>query len=142
MASTSQAHPAFPPRSTYTASGKLPDRTTLNNPAPFGSSALSRRPDQQTQQYSQQPPQPPQHGQQQGGAGRQHQQQQQSSAEKEPNPLNELSEEQREEINEAVRQTLHYLYPSSGPSALPLPNHTTTLLTLPLLLRHSSPSST
>jgi hypothetical protein len=106
MASISQGHPAFPPRSTYAASGKLPDRTTLNNPPPFGSSALSRRPDQHAQQYSQQPPQPPQHGQQQqmqGGGGRQHQQSQQAGQEKEPNPLNDLSEEQREEINEAVR---------------------------------------
>jgi hypothetical protein len=115
MATTSQGHPAFPPRSTYAASGKLPDRTTLNNPPPFGSSSLARRSDQQGAQYSAQAPQPPQHGQQQqigggGGGGRQpHHQQQGGGAEKEPNPLNELSEEQREEINESVCQSLYHL---------------------------------
>lgn len=72
----------------------------MNNPPPFGSSALSRRPDQQAQQYAQGPQQQIQGG---GGRGHQHQQHQQSGVEKEPNPLNELSEEQREEINEAVR---------------------------------------
>ena len=102
MASISQGHPAFPARSTYAASGKLPDRTGLNNPPPFGSSALSRRPDQQSQQYAHGPVGPQQQIQGGGGRGHQHQQQQQSGADKEPNPLNELSEEQREEINEAV----------------------------------------
>lgn len=101
MASTSQAHPAFPPRSTYPASS----RSALNNPPAFGASSLSRRTDQPGQQFPQgsqplqhvPPSQPPQQIQ---GGGRQ-QQQQQASVEKEPNPLNELSEEQREEINEA-----------------------------------------
>jgi hypothetical protein len=98
MASTS----AFPARSTYAPANKLPDRTALNNnPPPFGSSSLARRPDQQSQPYSQ--PAPPPHG-----PGRQQQQQQQQppqqpQQEKEPNALNELSEEQREEIDEAVR---------------------------------------
>ncbi|KAF7512064.1 hypothetical protein GJ744_002777 [Endocarpon pusillum] len=104
MASTSQGHPAFPARSTYAAAGKLPDRLGLNNPPPFGSSAVSRRPDQQAQQYGQ-GAMGPQQQIQGGGGGRghqhQHQQHQQSGADKEPNPLNELSEEQREEINEA-----------------------------------------
>ena len=93
MASTS----TFPPRSTYAQASKLPDRTALsNNPPPFGSSSLARRPDQQSQPYSQ--PAPPPHGRQQ-----QQQHQQQTQQEKESNPLNELSEEQREEIDEAVR---------------------------------------
>ncbi len=105
MASTSQAHPSFPPRSTYATANKLPDRTALNNnPPPFGSSSLTRRPDQQNQPYSQPAPPPQQHGQ--GGR------QQQQEKERESNALNELSEEQREEINEAVcsqicKQVLH-----------------------------------
>jgi hypothetical protein len=87
MASASAGHPSFPPRNTYASTSKLPDRTALNNnPPPFGSSSLARRPDQ-PQPYAQQPPPP-------GPAGRPH--------DKETNALNELSEEQREEINEAV----------------------------------------
>ena len=96
MASASQNHPSFPPRNTYTSASKLPDRTGLNsNPPPFGSSSLARRPDQQNQPYSQPAP-PQQHVQ----PGRQ---------EKESNALNELSEEQREEINEAVCLRTHPL---------------------------------
>jgi hypothetical protein len=92
MASASQVHPSFPPRNTYGASNKLPDRTAIhNNPPPFSQSSLSRRPDQ-LQQYIQQPSLPPQHTQ---PAVRQ-------TMEKEINALQELSEEQREEINEAV----------------------------------------
>ena len=67
----------------YGASMRLPDRTLSNNPPPFGQS-LSRRPEPQPQ-YQQQN-QPPGRG----------------TMEKEGNALNELSDEQREEINEAV----------------------------------------
>lgn len=102
MASGAQAHPSFPPRNTFATSTKLPDRAGLN--PPFGQSALNnpiqsfgqtipRRNDPQTQfGQTQAAPQPPQHAQQ----GRQQQQ------EKPRNYLAELSEEQREEVNEAV----------------------------------------
>jgi hypothetical protein len=99
MASGAQAQPSFPPRNTFATSTKLPDRTGLNQP--FGQSALNnpiqsfgqtipRRSDPQTQfGQTQQAPQQ---------QGRQQQQQ-----ERPRNYLAELSEEQREEINEAVR---------------------------------------
>src|SRR5438034_9801626 len=94
MASSS-THPSFPPRSSYT-SNKLPDRSALNtNPLPFGSSVLSRRDrgdfgDGVHGKSQQHPPAPPAHSQQQAG----HQ--------ANNNPMNDLTEEQREEINEAV----------------------------------------
>lgn len=101
MASGAQAHPSFPSRNTFATSTKLPDRTGLNNP-PFGQSALNnpiqpfgqtipRRNEPQTQfGQTQSAPQPPQHAQQ----GR-------PTQEKPRNYLTDLSEEQREEINEA-----------------------------------------
>ncbi|KAK2746595.1 Calcium-binding component of the spindle pole body (SPB) half-bridge [Onygenales sp. PD_40] len=95
MASSS-AHPSFPPRSSYVG-GKLPDRSVLNNNhLPFGTSVLSRR---ERGDFgdgtgglskSQHPPAPPAHSQQS-----QHTQQANN------NPINDLTEEQREEINEA-----------------------------------------
>jgi hypothetical protein len=100
----SSAHPPFGSRSAY-ASGKLPDRSLSANPLPFSASAFSRHRGlgvsnagagdsaQQSQQQQQQPPPPPAHSQ--GHAP--------SSQEATNNPLNRLTEEQREEINEAVR---------------------------------------
>lgn len=102
MASGAQAHPSFPARTSFATSTKLPDRTGINNP-PFGQSALNnpiqsfgqtipRRNEPQTQfGQPQTVPQPPQHTQQ----GRPQQ-------DKPRNYLADLSEEQREEINEAV----------------------------------------
>lgn len=88
----SQANPAFPGRNVYASSSKLPDRTALKAGSaaaqPYSQSSLGRRPDQ-----------PYQFGQstatQQHGGSR-------PNMEKEPNALSELSEEQRDEINEAV----------------------------------------
>ncbi|OAX84811.1 hypothetical protein ACJ72_00803 [Emergomyces africanus] len=96
MASSS-AHPSFPPRSSYTG-GKLPDRSILNyDQPPFGPSVLSRRDRGDfaggDSGLSKSAPPPPAHAQQ-----NLHQQHQQANN----NPLNELTEEQREEINEAV----------------------------------------
>ncbi|KKZ68009.1 hypothetical protein EMCG_06351 [[Emmonsia] crescens] len=92
MASSS-AHPSFPPRSSY-AGGKLPDRSALNNShLPFGASVLSRRDRGDFAGgdggLAKSAPAPPAHAQQ-------NLHQQTSN-----NPLNELTEEQREEINEA-----------------------------------------
>ena len=147
MASTAQGHPAFPGRSTYVPSGKLPDRMGLNNPPPFGSSALPRRPDQQAPQYAQGPLGPQQQIQGGGGGrGHQHQQHQQSGAEKEPNPLNELSEEQREEINEAVRLEIKLHIRNAMLFSQPPTPTISSLQTLNSILTptlsHSSPSST
>ncbi|KAH8697661.1 hypothetical protein BGW36DRAFT_407632 [Talaromyces proteolyticus] len=90
------SHPPFGSRSAYAGAGaKLPDRT---NPVPFSASAFSRtrglggaNTGDAAQQQQQQPPAPPAHSQggtigQDTGAA---------------NPLNRLTEEQREEINEA-----------------------------------------
>lgn len=99
MASGAQGLPSFPPRNNFATSTKLPDRAGLNNPQ-FGQPApiqhfgqtIPRRSEGQAQfGQNQSGPQPPQHGQQ----GRPQQ-------EKARNHLNDLSEEQREEINEAV----------------------------------------
>ncbi|WEW60806.1 Calcium-binding component of the spindle pole body (SPB) half-bridge [Emydomyces testavorans] len=103
MASSS-AHPSFPPRSSY-AAGKLPDRSGLNpNPLPFGSSSVLARRDRagEAQIHGSGMGQGhggPQHGVQShqgntsGGLG--------GASGGNNNPLNDLSEEQREEINEA-----------------------------------------
>ncbi|KAK2768443.1 Calcium-binding component of the spindle pole body (SPB) half-bridge [Arachnomyces sp. PD_36] len=103
MASSS-AHPSFPSRSAY-ATGKLPDRSALSaNPLPFGSSRRDRGPiggggggeygggNAAQLQQAQQQHQQSQHGQQQ---------QQVQGQQQQNNPLNDLTEEQREEINEA-----------------------------------------
>ncbi|KIW72710.1 hypothetical protein PV04_00886 [Phialophora macrospora] len=92
----SQGNPAFPGRNVYASSSKLPDRTAQRPgatapPQQYTQSTFGRRPEQ-AYQYAQStaPPQPhaiP-------GPGRQ-------SIEKEPNALSELSEEQRDEINES-----------------------------------------
>ncbi|KAL1983052.1 hypothetical protein VTN96DRAFT_535 [Rasamsonia emersonii] len=96
----SSAHPPFGSRSAY-ASGKLPDRSL--NPLPFSASAFSRHRglgaqtpgtgdfgnDAGKSAQQQQPPPPPAHSQS-------HMSSQDAS-----NPLNRLTEEQREEINEA-----------------------------------------
>lgn len=102
--SMSQANPSFPGRNVYSSSSKLPDRTALKP----GTSVPPQTYSQST--FGRQPGQPYQFGQstvtqQQHGAlgGRQ-------SMEKESNALSELSEEQRDEINEAVwRQTLCHI---------------------------------
>lgn len=91
----SQALPGFNGRNTFAPSSKLPDRTgfgTSTNPQTFAQSAFARRPDT-TYQFPQASI-PPQHGPLPIG-GRQ-------TMEKETSALNDLSEEQREEINEAV----------------------------------------
>jgi hypothetical protein len=83
MAST-QAHPAFPSRPySNTLHGKLPER---NAPSAFGTSANptareNARLDRERQERERAGPS--------GGAGA-------------PSPLNALTDEQREEINEAV----------------------------------------
>ncbi|KAG5295021.1 cell division control protein Cdc31 [Histoplasma ohiense] len=94
MASSS-AHPSFPPRSSYVG-GKLPDRSALNNNhLAFGASVLSRRDRGDFAGgdggLAKSAPAPPAHAQQNP-----HQHQQPHN-----NPLNDLTEEQREEINEA-----------------------------------------
>ncbi|KAJ9639635.1 uncharacterized protein PV06_03084 [Exophiala oligosperma] len=92
----SQANPAFPGRNVYaSSSSKLPDRTGQKpaGVAPsqhYSQSAFGRRADQ-THPFNQSLAPQQQHGAQ--GA--------RQSMEKEPNVLSELSEEQREEINEA-----------------------------------------
>lgn len=93
-----QAGPSFPARNVYPSSSKLPDRTAVKTGGPgtqgYSQSGLGRRPDQ-SYQFGQSSTVPQQQQQQQ-------QQQQRSSIEKESNVLGELSEEQRDEINEAV----------------------------------------
>ncbi|OXV09355.1 hypothetical protein Egran_02874 [Elaphomyces granulatus] len=97
---TSSAHQPFTSRSTY-VSGKFPDRSLNPNPAPFNTASLSRHRTfgggnpgtgdfvTDAGKPAQQPPQPPAHSQGHGQS-------------QEPiNPLNRLTEEQREEINEA-----------------------------------------
>ena len=74
----------------YGSSMRLPDRTINNNPPPFGQS-LSRKPEPQSQ-FQQLPPA-------------------RGNMEKEGNALNELSDEQREEINEAVYNSTSLLGP-------------------------------
>lgn len=92
MASAAATHPSFPPRTVYGGSGKLPDRTAINNnPVPFGQSSMSKRTEPQPL-FQQHPPIPTVSGPQ---GNRQ-------NVEKEGNPLNDLSDEQKEEINEAV----------------------------------------
>lgn len=90
----SQANPSFPGRNVYASSSKLPDRTALQKGGaaaqPYSQSSLGRRPDQ-PYQFGQSTA-----AQQHGGLGPR------SNMEKEPNALSELSEEQRDEINEAV----------------------------------------
>jgi hypothetical protein len=106
---TSSAHQPFASRSTY-VSGKFPDRSLNPNPAPFNTASLSRHRTfgggnpgtgdfvTDTGKPAQQPPQPPAHSQGHGQS-------------QEPvNPLNRLTDEQREEINEAVRH-FSFFYP-------------------------------
>ncbi|GAD94467.1 cell division control protein Cdc31, putative [Paecilomyces variotii No. 5] len=86
----------FGSRSAY-AGGKLPDRSLNANPIPFGASSFSRHRGlggavagefgPEGAKSTQQPPAPPAHSQTQS---------------QDSNPLNRLTEEQREEINEAV----------------------------------------
>ena len=91
----SQGNPSFPGRNVYASSSKLPDRTALKTGSgaaqPYTESSLGRRPNQ-PYQFGQSTAAQQQHG---ALGGRQ-------SMEKEPNALSELSEEQRDEINEAV----------------------------------------
>ncbi|KAL1883759.1 Calcium-binding component of the spindle pole body (SPB) half-bridge [Paecilomyces lecythidis] len=85
----------FGSRSAY-AGGKLPDRSLNANPIPFGASSFSRHRGlggaaagefgPEGAKSTQQPPAPPAHSQTQS---------------QDSNPLNRLTEEQREEINEA-----------------------------------------
>ncbi|KIW90192.1 uncharacterized protein Z519_08835 [Cladophialophora bantiana CBS 173.52] len=91
----SQGNPTFPGRNLYASSSKLPDRTAqkpgITLPSQqYPQSTFGRRSEQQYQLGQTAAPQP-QHG---VLAGRQ-------SMEKESNALGELSEEQRDEINEA-----------------------------------------
>ena len=91
----SQGHPAFPQRNAFASSTKLPDRTGYNNTTQqsFSQSAFGRRPEpsypapSQAQAAPQYAPAP--------GAVR-------PSMEKDNNFLAELSEEQRDECQEAV----------------------------------------
>lgn len=97
-----QATPAFPGRNVYASSSKLPDRTALKPGSAaaqqYTQSSLGRRPDQ-PYQFGQSTA-----TQQHGGLGAR------SSMEKEPNALSELSEEQRDEINEAVMRASPLLF--------------------------------
>ncbi|KAE8148766.1 hypothetical protein BDV25DRAFT_157630 [Aspergillus avenaceus] len=79
----------------FAASTKLPDRSVNANPTPFGASTFSRQrlgapgPDlADAGRSTQQAPQPPVHSQTHGPS-------------QDSNPLSRLTEEQREEINEA-----------------------------------------
>src|SRR5215471_2537186 len=126
------AHPSFPPRSSY-ASGKLPDRSALNtNPLPFGSSALSRRDrgdfggEGAHSKPQPHPPALPAHAQQS------QQQQPAGGHQQNNNPLNDLTEEQREEINEAVSSFLYI-------STLRIPLYIIYLLIYAVALSYSPP---
>jgi hypothetical protein len=93
----SQGNPAFPGRNVYASSSKLPDRTAQRPGATapsqqYTQSTFGRRPEQ-AYQYTQPTAPPLPHAM--PGPGRQ-------STEKEPSALSELSEEQRDEINESV----------------------------------------
>ena len=96
MASAALAHNNFPSRATYGASNKLPDRSAANNnPPPFGQSSVARRPEQPQQQPQQFLQHPPQQHTNAGQGSRQ-------NVDRDVNALQELSEEQREEVSEAV----------------------------------------
>lgn len=86
MASAPQSHPAFPSRPySSTIHGKLPDR---NAPSGFGASAATRenaRLERERQERERA--------------------QREAAANGSSNPLNALTDEQREEINEAVRMS-------------------------------------
>ncbi|KAL2001369.1 hypothetical protein VTN02DRAFT_1837 [Thermoascus thermophilus] len=91
----SSAHQPFASRSAY--AGKLPDRSIGANAMPFSASTFSRNRGlgvvggdfgAEVGKSTQQPPPPPTHSQAHGQS-------------QDPNPLNRLTEEQREEINEA-----------------------------------------
>ncbi|KIX06320.1 uncharacterized protein Z518_04295 [Rhinocladiella mackenziei CBS 650.93] len=91
----SQANPSFPTRNVYASSSKLPDRPAPKSgaalpPQPYAQSTFGRRPEQ-PYQFGQSTATQQQHG---ALGGRQ-------SMEKESNALSELSEEQKDEINEA-----------------------------------------
>lgn len=92
----SQGNQPFPGRPVYASSSKLPDRTALKPgaappPQAYSQSTFGRRPEQ-SYQFGQSTAAQQQHGPL--GA--------RQSMEKESNALSELSEEQRDEINEAV----------------------------------------
>lgn len=93
-----QATPSFPGRNVYASSSKLPDRTALKAGGAatqsYSQSSLGRRPEQ-PYQFGQ-----PSATQQHGGLGSR------QNMEKETNALSEISEEQRDEINEAVMRRL------------------------------------
>ncbi len=95
----SQGNPAFPGRNVYASSSKLPDR-------PAQKSGTNNVPSQQYTQsnFGRRPEPAYQFGQ--SAAPPQQQQQGRHSLEKEPNALSELSEEQRDEINESVWTTM------------------------------------
>ncbi|KAJ9608643.1 Calcium-binding component of the spindle pole body (SPB) half-bridge [Cladophialophora chaetospira] len=88
----SQGNPAFPGRNVYASSSKLPDRTAQK----AGTNAPSQQYTQST--FGRRPEPAYQYGQTTAGSQQQHGRQ---SMEKEPNALSELSEEQRDEINES-----------------------------------------
>ena len=92
--SMSQGNPAFPGRNIYASSSKLPDRTAQKS----GTNAPSQQYTQST--FGRRPEAAYQFGQ--STAPLQQQQHGRQSMEKEPNALSELSEEQRDEINESV----------------------------------------
>jgi hypothetical protein len=117
-------HPPFGSRSAYAGAGaKLPERP---NPLPFSASAFSRNRGvlggvnnnnnnniintesaQQPQHLAQQqPPIPPQHSQNHASSAAATMMGQDASSGGGANPLSRLTEEQREEINEAVRPLL------------------------------------
>lgn len=117
-------HPPFGSRSAYAGAGsKLPERP---NPLPFSASAFSRNrgvlgggvnnnnnnintESAQQQQQSQLPPVPPQHSQSHATSSAAATMMGPDASSGGANPLSRLTEEQREEINEAVRSTTHYI---------------------------------
>lgn len=110
------SHPPFGSRSAYAGAGaKLPERA---NPVPFSASAFSRNRglgaannmniNNNTDSAQPPPPVPSTHSHAQGHAAGTMIASDPSGA---ANPLSRLTEEQREEINEAVRKYLFSLFP-------------------------------
>lgn len=129
-------HPPFGSRSAYAGTGsKLPERP---NPLPFSASAFSRNRgvlggvnnnnninnNTESAQQQQQPPLPPQHSQNHAsGSAAAASMMIGTDAASGANPLSRLTEEQREEINEAVRSPLTY-----SPFKTPDANHKRTII--------------
>jgi hypothetical protein len=94
MASTGPSHPSFANRPYSSTHGKLPERTAAGFAQTHTGSGNNARIERERQDRDR------------GGREAQSSAQGGSGAQ---NPLSSITDEQREEINEAVRQTLRYL---------------------------------